>query len=315
MSSGSASSCADGGPPYVDAARVAAAVPMADAVRAVEDALRGPAPDDPPRTAVDVAAGQLLLMPSQSAHAVGVKLAAVAPGNPGLGLDRIQGVYVLLDGRTLVPTLLVDGVALTNLRTPAVSAVSAAWLAVPDAAELVVFGSGPQAWGHVLAMRTVRPVRRVRVVGRDAGRAADLVGRVRHLGLEADVATAGAICDADIVCLCTTARTPLFDGQLLPEHAHVVAVGSHEPDAREVDATTLARSYLVVEDRATALLEAGDVVLALQERAIGHDHLRADLRELVADSVDHAQRLTLFKSVGMAWEDLAVAELVKRRCA
>jgi ornithine cyclodeaminase/alanine dehydrogenase-like protein (mu-crystallin family) len=314
MSSASASSSADGGPPYVGAARVAAAVPMSDAVRAVEGALRTREHRDPPRAVVDVTAGQLLLMPSESGHAVGVKLAAVAPDNPGRGLERIQALYVLLDGQTLVPTLIIDGAALTTLRTPAVSAVTAARLAVPDATELVVFGSGPQAWGHVLAMRAVRPLRCVRVVGRDPARAAALVDRVRELGLTSEVAGPEAVAGADIVCLCTTARTPVLDGGLLAEHAHVVAVGSHEPDAREVDAATVARSYLVVEDRATALREAGDVVLALAEGAIGHDHLRADLRELVADTDDHTEELTLFKSVGMAWEDLAVAELVKQRC-
>lgn len=299
--------------PFLDAPALEAAVPVRDAVEALEESLRRPAPPDSPRAVVDVRAGQLLLMPSESDRWVGVKLAGVAPANPARGIERIQALYVLLDGDTLAPVALLDGAALTNLRTSAVSALSATRLAVPEAAELVVFGAGPQAWAHVLAMCAVRPVRRVRVVGRDPDRVARLVSRIRELGREAEPATARAVEDSDIVCACTTARVPLFDGAWLPQHAHVVAVGSHEPDAREVDSTTVRRAFVVVEDRATALREAGDVVLAIADRAVGPEHLRADLRELVAGAAVDPHQLTLFKSVGMAWEDLAVADLAYAR--
>lgn len=299
--------------PHLDAATVEAAVSMAEAVSALENFLRRPPRAAVPRTAVEVGAGQLLLMPAESQDWVGVKLAGVVPANPARGLDRIQGLYVLLDGGTLEPVALMDGIALTNLRTPAVSALSATRLAVPEAEELVVFGTGPQARGHVLAMRAVRPLRRVRVVGRRADRVAGLVAEVHGLGLLAEAAGPEAVADADLVCCCTTAREPLFDGRLLPEHAHVMAVGSHEPGAREVDTATVERALVVVEDRATALREAGDVVLPVQEGAIGLEHLRLDLRELVAGAPVDSGRRTFFKSVGMAWEDLAVAELVHTR--
>lgn len=299
--------------PHVDAAALEAAVPMRDAVQALERFLQAPAPPDRPRSILDVRAGHLLLMPSESAGFVGVKLAGVAPDNPRRGLERIQAVYLLFDATTLQPAALLDGNALTSLRTPAVSALSATRLAVPEAAELVVFGTGPQAWGHVLAMQAVRPLRRVRVVGRRPDRVARLVEDVRTLGLEAEAAGPDAVRDADLVCCCTTAREPLFDGGLLPEHAHVVAVGSHEPDAREVDTTTVSRALVVVEDRATALREAGDVVVPIAEGAIGPEHLALDLRELVDGRPVDPSRLTLFTSSGMAWEDLAVAELVHSR--
>lgn len=298
--------------PLLGADEMSQLVPPADAVAALEAYLCGQRLPQHPRSVVDVAAGQLLLMPAQGERTVGVKVVSVAPGNPARGRERVQGVYLLLDAPTLSPTALLDGAALTALRTPAVSALSATRLAVEDAGELVVFGSGPQAWGHVLALRAVRPVRRVRVVGRDPARAAALVDRVRGLGLTAEVAQPDAVAGADLVCTCTTSAVPLFDGSLLPPDAHVMAVGSHEPHAREVDTETVRRSWLVVEDRATALREAGDVVVPLREGAVDEGHLRADLPELVAGA-GRADRLTLFKSVGMAWEDLVVATLVAER--
>ena len=133
------------------------------------------------------------------------------------GEPRIQGVCVVFDAATLAPVALVDGIALTNVRTPAVSALAVRALAAPDARRLLVFGRGPQAHGHVEAIRAVRPIEHVDMVGRDAD------------GVDALVAA------ADIVCCATTAREPLFDGSLVADHATVVAIGSHEPDAREVD--------------------------------------------------------------------------------
>jgi ornithine cyclodeaminase/alanine dehydrogenase-like protein (mu-crystallin family) len=225
----------------------------------------------------------------------------------------VQGVYVLFDAETLAPVALVDGVALTDLRTPAVSALAAGRLAAPDAGELVVFGTGPQAWGHVLALRAVRPLRRVRVVARDAGRTAGFVDRVRGLGLEASAAGPEAVAGADLVCCCTSSDVPLFDGALLRDGACVLAVGAHEPTAREVDTATVRRAYVVVEDRATALREAGDVLLPLAEGAVQQEHLRADLGELVRGAAPDLGQVALFVSVGMAWEDLAVATLVHQR--
>jgi len=317
MNSASASSCAEpvrGWLPYIDGAALEQLVPMIDAVTMIESALRAPDLAQPPRSVTDVVAGQLLLMPAQSAERVGVKIAAVAPNNPKHGLDRIQGVYVLMDADTLVPVALLDGVALTNLRTPAVSAVATARLATPETEELVVFGAGPQAWGHVLAMQAVRPMlRRVRVVGRSPGRVEALLARIHALGLEAAAAGPEAVADADIICTCTSATEPLFDGALLPAHAQVVAVGSHLPNVREVDISTVRRAQVVVEERGAALREAGDLVLAMEDPAIDKDHIRADLRELVGGCELDPYALTLFKSVGMAWEDLAVAALAHER--
>jgi ornithine cyclodeaminase len=286
----------------IDADAVRAALPMPTAIAAVRDTLLGgldPAAD-PPRAVVPGSHGQLLLMPSQWDGFAGVKVASVAPDNPRLGLPRIQGRYLLLDGVTLTPVALLDGVALTAVRTAAVSGVAVAALAAPDAATLVVFGYGPQARCHVEAVRAVRPITDVVVVGRDRARASAFAesagGRV---GVASDVAS------ADVVACCTTARTPLFDGSLVRRDAVVVAVGSHEPDAVEVDAATVTRSAVVVEAVATALREAGDVIQPVRAGLLDPESL-LDLATVVREPVD-AARPRLFKSVGMAWEDLVLA--------
>ncbi|MFJ9606657.1 ornithine cyclodeaminase family protein [Kitasatospora sp. NPDC101176] len=262
----------------------------------------------PARSAVPVPAGELLMMPAAAGPYAGVKIAGVAPANPGRGLPRITGSYLLLDGPTLQPLALLDGAALTALRTPAVTAVALRRLAAPDASHLVLFGSGPQAYGHLDALLAVRPLTRLTVVARNAERAAALAAYGRELGLSAAVGGPEAVAGADLVVCCTTARTPLFDGALVPAHAAVAAVGSHEPQAREVDEVLVRRAGLYVEARAVAAREAGDLLLA----GAAFDGVR-NLAELVCGEVPPpVDRPRFFKSVGMAWEDLAVAAEVYR---
>jgi ornithine cyclodeaminase/alanine dehydrogenase-like protein (mu-crystallin family) len=252
----------------------------------------------PARSVAEVPAGQILLMPAAVPGYAGVKVATVAPGNREL--PRIQGVYLLLDGQSLTPIALLDGVALTAIRTPAVSALAVRHLAAADASRLVVFGTGPQAWGHVRALCAVRPIEHITVVGR--GGTAGFVARCRAAGLRASAGTPDAVAGADVVACCTTAREPLFPGDLVPARAVVVAVGSHEPAAREVDGDLVARSEVFVESRAAALREAGDLIIPGVTRA------PCNLAELVtATPRIAADRPRLFKSVGMAWEDLVVA--------
>jgi ornithine cyclodeaminase len=300
----------------LDAGELERLVQPAEAIRALEDALAdGRAPGDhPPRSAAPAGRGELLLMPAGDQDAVGVKLVTVAPDEPGRTLPRIQGVYAYFDAGTLSPVALLDGIALTSLRTPAVSAVATDRLAVADASTLVVFGAGPQAWGHVLAMRAVRPIRRLLVVARDRRHAERLADRAGGLGLEAAAAAPDAVAAADIVCTCTTSAEPVFDGRLLAEHAHVNAVGSHRPEVRELDDAAVRGAAIVVETRHAALAEAGDLLLPLRAGVIGEDAIVADLAELVRRTVEvDPGRRTVFKSVGMAFEDLAVAKLAVAR--
>jgi ornithine cyclodeaminase/alanine dehydrogenase-like protein (mu-crystallin family) len=266
-----------------------ALLPVTAAMKAIEDALLGgldPAADIP-RSSVDWApAGQLLVMPSFDGRYAGVKLATVAAA----GVPRIKGVYVLFDGDTLAPIALMDGAALTLLRTPAVSAVAARRLARPDARRLVVFGTGPQARAHEEALRAVLP----------ALEYVDVVARGE------DAAVVG---EADVVCCCTTARDAVFDSSLLRDDATVIAVGSHEPGARELDERLMRRATVVVESRAAALREAGDVIQA----GLAADDL-VTIDTLVRGTATMAEGAPrVFKSVGMSWEDLVVAAALYER--
>ncbi|MGY1680133.1 ornithine cyclodeaminase family protein [Geodermatophilus sp. SYSU D01176] len=289
----------------LDADAVAALGPVA-AVRAITDALRGgldPA-TDPPRAAVGLSHGQFLLMPSETPAAAGVKVVTVAPDNPARGLPRIQAAYLLFDRETLALRAVLDGAALTTLRTPAVS-VAAVLPALPERPlHVAVVGAGPQAVGHVATLAAVRPLAGATHLVRDPSRtplAAVALGTVR-----ADE----VLCAADVVVCATSARAPLFDSALLRDDAVVVAVGSHEPDARELDAALLGRATVVVEDVATALREAGDVVLAIADGALTAADL-VPMRDVMTGGTEPpAGRPLVFKSVGMSWQDLVVAEAV-----
>ncbi|MFJ3973906.1 ornithine cyclodeaminase family protein [Streptomyces sp. NPDC090021] len=302
------------GIPQLDAAAVARALGPAAAADALAAALRGGLDPEgcPPRSAIGVPGdGELLLMPAASGAYAGVKIAGVAPGNPARGLPRITGSYLLLDGPTLRPLALLDGAALTSLRTPAVSALALRHLAPAGGpSRLVIFGSGPQAYGHLEAVRAERELAGVVVVARSREGAERLVAHARTLRLAARTGTPQDVADADLVVCCTTAREPLFDGRLVRPGAVVVAVGSHEPTARETDTALVRRAAVYVESRAAALREAGDLLVPEAEGAIGPGHITGTLADLVAGRLPGGGERScpqLFKSVGMAWEDLAVA--------
>jgi ornithine cyclodeaminase/alanine dehydrogenase-like protein (mu-crystallin family) len=301
--------------PWLDERAITALLPMADAVAVIEDALKAgfdPA-SDPARTGVSTTHGELLLMPSEVGSRVGVKVASVSPDNPKNGLPRIQAVYVLMDARTMTPIAFLDGTALTSVRTPAVSAAAVRALAVPNASRLVVFGSGPQALGHVQAMRCVRPIRQVVIVGRDQTRAQRLADRLDSAELVVRTGSPAEVGDADIIVCATTAAAPVFDGRLVPNTAVIVAVGSHEPDRCELDTALMGRSAVVVEDTSTALREAGDVIQAIESGTLDRSAL-TNLADVVTGVVRlPTDRPRVFKSVGMAWQDLVSAAEVHRR--
>jgi ornithine cyclodeaminase/alanine dehydrogenase-like protein (mu-crystallin family) len=293
---------------FLDADAVAALGPAA-AVEAVRQALLGgldPAAD-PPRVSVGLTNGQFLLMPSESSAATGVKVVTVAPGNPARGLPRIQAAYLLFEPETLTLRAVLDGTALTRLRTPAVSVAAVLGSLPQRPLRVAVVGAGPQATSHVSTLAAVRPLRRVSHLVRDPTRTS-----VEALALGSSGADE-ALAAADVVVCATSARTPVLDSGLLSDDVVVVAVGSHEADARELDAALLRRGTVVVEDVTTALREAGDVVLAVAEGALGPDEL-VPMADVVTGAVDPPGRRPLvFKSVGMSWQDLVVAEAVLRR--
>ncbi|MFP4235033.1 MAG: ornithine cyclodeaminase family protein [Nitriliruptoraceae bacterium] len=300
----------------LDHEQVRARLSMLGAIDALEAAIAaGRLGATPPRQHLHEGAQELLLMPSLRAGGAAVKLIGIDPANPARGLPRIQGVVVLFDGPGLTPIAVLDAAAVTSLRTAAVSGVATRHLARADSEDLVLFGAGPQAYAHLDAMVAVAPVRRVRVVSRRRDPAQALVAHARAVvGVDAEVAGPEAVVDADLICTCTTSPTPVFDGSLLPPGVHLNAVGSYRPDLQELDVTTVRTCRVVVEDRDAALRESGDLTQAL---ASGWEPtaIAADLVQLVRDRVPvraAAEERTLFDSVGLAWEDLIIAEAVVR---
>jgi ornithine cyclodeaminase len=306
--------------PYLDADAVLALSPRA-AVDALEAALRsGFDPTlDPERVAVPTAHGQILMMPSELGPAAGVKLATIAPANPGRGLPRIQGTYVLFDGETLTPVAILDGAALTTVRTPAVSvaAVKSVLLGSDAPLEIVVFGAGPQGAGHVTTLAAVlegrRPLGAVTYAVRNPGSVDSGLPGDAAVVAAGSAAANEAVRRAGLVVCATTARTPLFGGTEVSDDAVIIAVGSHEPDARELDSTLLGRADVIVEHPATALREAGDVVLAIADGALNAEDL-IPMAEVVTGRVTRSgDHPLVFKSTGMSWEDLVIARTIVER--
>jgi ornithine cyclodeaminase len=282
------------------------------------------------RTSLAFGDGELLVMPAEDRDLAGVKILTLAPGfassegpaarvgttstlaradTPG---PHAQGIYVLFEARSLTPVLLLDGAALTELRTAAVSAWATDVLAPRDAKTLLLFGSGPQAHAHLRALADIRSLEEMLLVSPDERSASELLALAESMGIKATRAGAGEVGRADIVCCCTTSPVPVFDGKLLRPGTHVVAIGSHLPDRRELDTATVLRSVVVVETRASALAGAGDLIIPIKEGAWSGELVAADLFELARGHVPprDGHDVTLFKSVGVAFEDLAMARAV-----
>ncbi|MCI0633731.1 MAG: ornithine cyclodeaminase family protein [Actinobacteria bacterium] len=302
--------------PVIDADALARLLPMRGAIDALHEGFGAERlPEAPLRTHVETRSGTLYLMPSHGSRGVGVKLVTLTVANPERGLPFIHAVYALFDAETQAPVAIVDGTSLTALRTAAVSGLATRFLAREDARRLVLYGAGVQARSHLEAMRAVRPIEEVVVVSRSPERAGALVGEAAASGLAAWVGEPGAERDADIVCTCTTSETPVVSGSALPTGVHVNAVGAYLPTLREVDTDGVRRAKVVVETREAAMAEAGDLLIPIAEGAIGSDHVVADLAEVVGGmSVrGSSDDITLFKSVGIAFEDLIVARAAADR--
>ncbi|NIK60723.1 ornithine cyclodeaminase family protein [Kribbella shirazensis] len=302
---------------FIDRATLERTLSWTRAIDALDAALvSGAAPGNTPqRTFAEVSGGQLILMPGEVGSQVGVKVVSVSPGNAARGLPRIQGLHIAFDGSTLRPVAVIDAESLTLRRTASLSALAVRRLATADSKSLLVFGTGPQAFAHALAINAVRPLDQVVVVGRRAAAVAGLIGELEARGIPARSGTPEDVAAVDLVACCTTATEPLFDSRLLRPAATVVAVGSHEPDVREVDTNLVRRATVVVESRPSALGQAGDIILAIGDGVPGTDAITADLGELVRGELEIvAAAPRLFKSVGEAWCDVVVATAAIQAC-
>jgi alanine dehydrogenase len=256
-------------------------------------------------------------MPSRGA--LGTKLVTVYASNLQRGLPSHLATIVLLDPDTGGLRALVDGRYITEARTAAVSAVSVKHLAKKDAGVLALIGSGVQARSHLEAIDRVRSLGEVRVWSRSPDNMESFVRDMEphtSADLHAVSSAQDAVRDADIVVLVTAAREPVVRSEWISDGAHICAVGACRPDQREMDASLVARSLLYVDSREGALAEAGDVVLAIQDGAIDASHIAGELGELVAGTCvqrTNDEQVTIFKSLGMAVEDVAAAHLAFTR--
>lgn len=268
--------------------------------------------------AVTAEGDRLLLMPAWDGIGLGVKIVTVFPRNRERGLASVAALFVLMDGTTGHGLALIDGEALTLRRTSATSALASSYLSRTDASHLVVVGTGALAPYMAAAHCATRPIERISVWGRAHAAAERTAATLVSQGLPAEPVAdlARALADADIVSCATTAREPLVRGELVRNGTHVDLVGAFTPQMRESDDELVARAEIFVDTFAGALNEAGDLVQPMLRGVITRDRVRAELADLVSGR--HPGRrtrdeVTVFKSVGMALEDLCAARLVVER--
>lgn len=314
---------------FLNRADVEALLPMAECIEVVEEALRSLARGEavqPLRSALWMPDhhGLLGVMPGMLGSLggddpndpiAGVKVITVMPGNHAHGEESHQGLVLLFEQERGRPLAVLDATAITAIRTAAASAVATRALAREDAGDLAILGSGTQARTHLEAMRAVRTLRRVRVWSRNPESA-------RRFAEDEEVETAAsareAVQGADLICTVTASTEPVLYGDWISPGAHINAIGACTPKARELDAAAVARSRLFVDRRESALAEAGDFLLAREERAVTDAHVLGELGEVLEGRVpsrQSAQEITLFKSLGIAVEDLAAARHIYRKAS
>jgi ornithine cyclodeaminase/alanine dehydrogenase-like protein (mu-crystallin family) len=304
----------------LSAADVCRALPMGEAIAGMREAFEQLSLGTvtlPPRMRLDARAehGVALFMPCHS-HArkmFSLKLVTVFDDNPQRGLPLIHATVILNDGVTGAPLAVMDGASLTALRTGAASGLATDLLARPDSAVAAVIGCGVQARTQLEAVCCVRPIRRARVYGRNAPAATRFAAEMSqrlNIAVETARSSAAAIDGADVVCTATTSATPVFDDRDLPAGAHINAIGSFRPDVAEIPAATVCRARVVVDHRASAREEAGDLLTPCRLGLIAESHFHTELGDLIlgrSAGRTTAADVTLFKSVGVAVQDLFAA--------
>jgi ornithine cyclodeaminase len=309
--------------PFLDADAIRGAVPIADLLDAVEAAFRDVAAGrdrSPLRSHVELGEGSLLLMPGVREGGAGasVKLVTVMPQNAPRGLPTVQAIVVWFDAGTGRPLAMLDGATVTAMRTGAASGVATRLLARPDATTLAVIGAGAQAEWQIRAVLAARPIRQVLVHARSAeAREAFARSMATATGIEtvALASAEAAVREADIVCCATTSSQPVFDAAWVRPGAHVNGIGAFRLGMVELPPELFARAAVVAVDaRAAAMAEAGDLVAAIDAGLVAEEGL------VEIGSVDRAwaegraaDAITVFKSVGLAIQDVAAAELIAGR--
>lgn len=308
---------------FLSADEVRCALPMAEAVEGMMAAFRELSANRvvvPMRAHIPVPEhkGDILIMPAYSPDTsrFGLKVITLFADNPSLDLPFIQAMVMLYDAATGSPLAIMEGTALTAIRTGAGCGAATALLARDDVGKVAIFGAGIQSRTQLEATCAVRPIREASVLDQDGARAAVFARETSaQLGITVTVAatSAEALAGAGVVCTATTASTPLFADSELAAGTHINAIGSYKPHMREIPPETVVRSYLVVDRTDAAWEEAGDLIMPLNDGLISKDHVRAELGEIVAGTKPGRPdplAVTFFKSVGNAIQDLAAASLV-----
>ena len=268
------------------------------------------------------ARGLLGLMPAYrhgEQGAFGLKAICVFPGNPSIGKDAHQGTVMLFSQETGEPLALMNASQITATRTAAVSAVATRLLARPEAEELGIIGAGVQARTHLVALACVRSIKRARVACRNPAHAMQLVREMQDkvsFPIEVAKSNEEAVRDADIIVTATSSHEPVIEKDWVSPGAHINAIGTHSPQSREIDSATMAAARIFVDRRESALNEAGDYLLAAKEGAVNPDSIVAELGELVIKTKEgrtSPAEITLFKSLGLAIEDVVCAEYLFRK--
>lgn len=263
--------------------------------------------------------GTLLLMSAWTpGKYIGVKMVTVIPGNSTRGLPAISGAYLLSSGATGALLAIIDGAELTARRTAAASALAARLLARPDAKSLLIVGAGRLALNLIEAHATVRPISSVSIWARRLEQAEKIATMARARGFDATATDdlEAAVRRADIVSCCTLSHTPLVRGSWVQPGTHIDLIGAFKPDMRETDGAALAAASVFVDTWQGALSEGGDIVQAISEGAISTSDLKADLYCLsrgLHPGRSSEEEITVFKSVGVALEDLAAAIIAYER--
>jgi 1-piperideine-2-carboxylate/1-pyrroline-2-carboxylate reductase [NAD(P)H] len=299
---------------YLTGPQLAELVSLEECVEVLERSLREGSVDpeaDSPRLFSDLRAGEFLLMPADAGSYSAVKVVTVAPGNPAAGHPKIQGVYVLFDAEHLRPLVLMDAAELTLLRTPATTALAIRHMVAAGRSagthRLAVIGTGPQAIRHVRAITALIGVEEVVVIGRRPSSSSVVIEALRAEPYRVRGGDQEDLVHSDVIVCVTSSSVPVLDDAHVAPDAVVCAVGSHGLDRREIPAALTLRSDVIVEGRASAMREAGNLIPARSADEWSQQPL-INLAELVAGKfVRRPGHPALYSGVGMAWEDLVIA--------
>jgi len=311
------------GVPLFSSSDITRIISMKEAIEAVKEAFVLASEGEiqaPSRIHVDIAAhhGTSLVMPSYIPHIqrFGVKIINLFEDNRSLNLPISHALMIVFNSATGSPLGLLEAGTLTGLRTGAASGIATDLLSRPDAHNLAVFGAGFQAKYQLEAILAVRQIEKVQIYDPDTIRSASFVKEAEasfSLSARAAGSPREAVADADIICTVTTSKTPVFDNSDLKSGVHINAIGSYKPHEREIPSATMTRARVFVDQKNMALEEAGDLLIPLREGRFRDDHILAEIGEVASGKKAgrrNENEITLFKSVGIAAQDIILASRV-----